>query len=34
LKATAIPGADEWKGDGIQRPLQAAYDELSIKSAQ
>jgi len=29
LKATAIPGADEWKGDGIQRPLQAAYEELS-----
>lgn len=31
LKATAIPGADEWKGDGIQRPLQAAYEELTIK---
>ncbi len=29
LKATAIPGADEWKGDGIQRPLQAAYEELT-----
>ena len=29
LKATAIPGADEWKGDGIQRPLQAAYEELA-----
>ena len=31
LKATAIPGADEWKGDGIQRPLQAAYEELTAK---
>lgn len=30
LKATAIPGADEWKGDGIQRPLQAAYEELTV----
>jgi glyoxylase-like metal-dependent hydrolase (beta-lactamase superfamily II) len=31
LKATAIPGANEWKGDGIQRPLGAAYDELTAK---
>jgi cyclase len=31
LKATTIPGADEWKGDGIQRPLQAAYEELTAK---
>lgn len=31
LKATAIPGADEWKGDGIQRPLQAAWEELTAK---
>jgi cyclase len=29
LKATAIPGAPEWKGDGIERPLGAAFDELS-----
>jgi cyclase len=29
LKATIIPGAEEWKGDGIQRPLQAAYEELT-----
>ena len=29
LKATTIPGADEWKGDGIQRPLTAAYEELT-----
>ena len=32
LKATTIPGADEWKGDGIQRPLQAAYEELTTKA--
>lgn len=32
LKATMIPGADEWKGDGIGRPLGAAYDELTQKS--
>jgi cyclase len=31
LKATAIPGAPEWKGDGIERPLGAAFDELSNK---
>ncbi len=30
LKATEIPGAPEWKGDGIERPLGAAYDELTI----
>jgi cyclase len=28
LKATIIPGGEEWKSDGIQRPLGAAYDEL------
>jgi len=28
LKATEIPGSPEWKGDGIERPLGAAYDEL------
>ena len=28
LKTTSVPGTDEWKGDGIQRPLQAAYEEL------
>ena len=28
LKATEIPGSPEWKGDGIQRPLTAAYEEL------
>lgn len=31
LKATEIPGSPEWKGDGIQRPLGAAYDELTAK---
>lgn len=31
LKATAIPNAGEWKGDGIGRPLAAAYDELTAK---
>ncbi|QEC67779.1 MBL fold metallo-hydrolase [Panacibacter ginsenosidivorans] len=29
IKATAIPGAEEWKGDGIDRPLTAAYEELT-----
>lgn len=27
-KATAVPGVTEWKGDGIGRSLQAAYEEL------
>lgn len=31
LKNTAIPGVNEWKGDGITRPLQAAYEELTAK---
>jgi glyoxylase-like metal-dependent hydrolase (beta-lactamase superfamily II) len=31
LKATTIPNAGEWKGDGIGRPLAAAYDELTAK---
>ena len=29
VKATEIPGSPEWKGDGIARPLGAAYDELT-----
>ncbi|MEO5912047.1 MAG: MBL fold metallo-hydrolase [Pelobium sp.] len=29
LKATTIPGAEEWKGDGISRSLDAAYQELT-----
>lgn len=28
LKATIIPGGEEWKTDGIQRPLGAAWEEL------
>ena len=28
IRATAVPGSPEWKGDGIERPLGAAYDEL------
>ena len=31
LKATAIPGSPQWTGDGIQRPLTAAIEELSKK---
>ena len=31
LKATEIPGAPQWKGDGIIRPLTAAFEELSTK---
>ena len=30
LKATSIPGASEWTGDGIDRPLSAAYAELTL----
>lgn len=28
LKATIIPGGEDWKTDGIQRPLGAAWEEL------
>jgi cyclase len=31
LKATSIPGVTEWKGDGLERPLGAAYQELTSK---
>lgn len=31
IKATEIPGSPEWKGDGIDRPLSAAYTELTLK---
>jgi len=31
LKAKSIPGAEEWKGDGIERPLGAAYDEITLR---
>ncbi|MEO6148734.1 MAG: MBL fold metallo-hydrolase [Mucilaginibacter sp.] len=29
LSATAIPGVTDWQGDGIQRSLAAAYEELT-----
>jgi cyclase len=28
LKNTALPGETEWTGDGFQRPLEAAYEEV------
>ena len=28
MKATEIPGSPEWKGEGIERTLSAAYEEL------
>lgn len=31
LKTKEIPGSPEWKGDGIERPLTAAYTELAAK---
>ncbi len=31
LKAKEIPGSPEWKGNGIERPLGAAYTELTTK---
>ena len=31
IKATAIPGSPEWKGGGIERPLSAAYIEITAK---
>ncbi len=30
IKAKEIPGSPEWKGDGIDRPLTAAYTELTV----
>ena len=29
IKVTSVPGVTEWKGDGIGRSLQAAYEELN-----
>ncbi len=29
VKTTEIPGSPEWKGEGIERPLTAAYEELT-----
>ncbi len=31
VKNTSIPGVTEWTGQGIERPLGAAYDELTEK---
>lgn len=31
IKNTSIPGVTEWQGDGISRPLTAAYEELTSK---
>ena len=31
LKAATFPGIGEWKGDGINRPLEAAYIEITSK---
>jgi glyoxylase-like metal-dependent hydrolase (beta-lactamase superfamily II) len=31
LKNKSIPGSDEWKGDGANRPLEAAYIEITSK---
>jgi cyclase len=30
LKTKLIPGSDQWKGDGIERPLNAAWEELTM----
>ena len=29
IKNKEIPGNTEWKGDGIERPLTAAYEEVT-----
>lgn len=29
LKNTSVPGVTEWTGDGLQRPLTAAYEEIT-----
>lgn len=31
IKNTSIPGVTEWSGQGIERPLTAAYEELTSK---
>ncbi len=33
LKDKSIPGVTEWQGDGIERGLQAAYEELTTPAA-
>lgn len=32
IKTTTLPFASEWKGDGLVRPLTAAWEELTAKS--
>ena len=32
LKAQSIPGAEDFQGQGIQRSLTAAYEELTMGS--
>ncbi|MEI8060374.1 MAG: MBL fold metallo-hydrolase [Ferruginibacter sp.] len=32
LKTKSIPGSEEWKGEGVNRPLEAAYFELTSKT--
>ena len=34
LKLKEIPGSPEWKGDGITRPLEAAWDELTAANGK
>ncbi len=34
LKLKEIPGSPEWKGDGISRPLEAAWDELAAANGK
>ena len=31
IKTTTLPFETQWKGDGLQRPLTAAYEELTAK---
>jgi len=33
IKNTSIPGVTEWSGQGIERPLTAAYEEFTEKKA-
>ena len=33
IKNTMIPGVTEWKGDGIERPLTAAFEEVTSKKS-
>ncbi|MCW3119114.1 MAG: fold metallo-hydrolase, partial [Chitinophagaceae bacterium] len=30
LKTTTLPFETQWKGNGLERPLQAAYEELTM----